>query len=233
MNNVNVMELRLKVFLLKDISMPDLMRKETHFIDSALAQKSEWLEFHEKNGFKYYVFGGLWPIEKDGIYKREHIYTITIRTIDSHLARYFSKILQNHYTLDMKGLTIELRMIPQKMIDEIYTLTPVIMKNDQGYWRNEMSLDDYERLLFGNAVKKYNQFTGEKIDEDFQFYTNITFLNRKPIGCKYKNIQLLGDKIKLKIADNSQAQELAYFLIGAGIGENNSRGNGCCNYKWI
>ncbi len=230
---MNVMELRLKVFLLRDIPMSDLMRTEAHFIDSALAQKSEWLEFHEKNCFKYYVFGGLWPIERDGIYKKEHIYTITIRTVDSHLARYFSKILQNHYTQDMKGLTIELRMIQQKMIDEIYTLTPVIIKNDQGYWRNKMSLDDYERLLFENAVKKYNRFNGKKIDEDFQLYTNITFLNKKPIGCKYKNIQLLGDKIKLKIADNNRAQELAYFLIGAGLGENCSRGFSFCNYKWI
>ena len=233
MKNLNVMELRLKVFLLKDIPVADLMGTESRFIDSALAQKSEWLEFHEKNCFKYYVFGGLWPLEKDGVYKREHIYTITIRTVDSHLACYFSKILQNHYTAEMKGLTIENRMIPKKMIDEIYTLTPVVLKTEHGYWRNEMRLDDYERLLFENAVKKYNRFTGKKIDEDFQLYTNITFLNRKPIGCKYKNIQLLGDKIKLKIADNNQAQEMAYFLIGAGVGENCSRGFAFCNYKWI
>ena len=96
-----------------------------------------------------------------------------------------------------------------------------------------MSLEEFERRLFDNAVKKYNQYTGKKIDEDFQLYTNITFLNRKPIANQYKGIQLLGDKVNLKIADNAQAQELAYFLLGTGLCELNSRGYGYCNYRWL
>ena len=28
--------------------------------------------------------------------------------------------------------------------------------------------------------KKYNKFTGERIDENFEFYTSIEFKNRKP-----------------------------------------------------
>lgn len=39
--------------------------------------------------------GGLYPIEKDGVYKKEEIYTITIRTVDVELAKYFSKELRN------------------------------------------------------------------------------------------------------------------------------------------
>lgn len=50
---------------------------------------------------------------------------------------------------------------------------------------------------------------------------------------RYKGITLLGDKFDLKIADNKKAQELAYFLIGTGISEMNSRGAGYCNYKYI
>ena len=67
----------------------------------------------------------------------------------------------------MKGLTVENRIIPHKMISEIYTLSPVIMKSDEGYWRSYMSLDEYEERLFSNLVKKYNSFTGEQIEEDF------------------------------------------------------------------
>lgn len=52
---------------------------------------------------------------------------------------------------------------------------------------------------------------GERIEENFQLYTNIIFLNRKPIANEYKGIRLLGDKISLKIADDVQAQEMAYF----------------------
>ena len=133
----------------------------------------------------------------------------------------------------MKGLTVENRIIPHKMISEIYSLSPVIMKSDEGYWRSYMSLDEYEERLFSNLVKKYNSFTGEQIEEDFPLYTNITFLNRHPISCKYKRISLLGDKLSLQIADDEKSQELAYFILGVGLCELNSRGAGFCNFRWF
>ena len=89
-----------------------------------------------------------------------------------------------------------------------------------------MSLDEYEERLFSNLVKKYNSFTGEQIEEDFPLYTNITFLNRHPISCKYKRISLLGDKLSLQIADDEKSQKLAYFILGVGLCELNSRGGG-------
>lgn len=233
MKQVSVFEIRVKVYILKDISFTNILAREAEYIDSALAQSEKWLEYHEINQFKKYCFGCLYPIEKDGIYKKDNIYTITARTVDAGLARYFSKVLRNHYTDSMKGLVVENRVLPRKVIGEIYSLTPVIQKSDYGYWKNQMSLEEFERRLFENAVKKYNQFTGKKIDEDFQLYTNITFLNRKPIANEYKGIRLLGDKVNLKIADNAQAQELAYFLLGTGLCEMNSRGYGYCNYRWL
>lgn len=39
------------------------------------------------------------------------------------------------------------------MIVELYALTPVIMKSDEGYWKNKISLDEYERLLKENLIK--------------------------------------------------------------------------------
>ena len=108
-----------------------------------------------------------------------------------------------------------------------------IQKYDGGYWKKVVSLDEYEKRLFANAVKKYNAFTGEKIDEDFQLYNEISFINKKPVKFPCKGIVLLGDKINLKITDNKQAQKLAYFLMGTGLGETNSRGAGFCNYRWL
>lgn len=96
-----------------------------------------------------------------------------------------------------------------------------------------MSLDEYEGRLYANTVKKYNAFTGEQIEEDFPLYTNITFLNRHPISCRYKNISLLGDKLSLQVADDMKSQEIAYFILGTGLCELNSRGAGFCNFKWF
>lgn len=231
---MQVYQIRVKVYILKDIPLPQVLATEAEFIDSALAQDEEWLKYHENNKFKMYCFDGLYPIEKIGMYKQGQIYTITIRTVDENLARYLSKVLRNHYTDKIKGLTVENKVISKKIIGEIYTLTPVLQKTDKGYWKNSMSLDEFERHLFENAIKKYNQYIGKKMDEDFQWYTNITFLNKKPISNEYKNgIHILGDKVKLQIADNKQAQELAYFVLGTGIGELNARGYGYCNYRWL
>lgn len=231
-NNINVYEIRVKVFLLQEIPLNLLQSGITDFIDSAMGEEEAFLNLHEANCFKGYSLSLFYPVEKDKLYKKEGIYTITIRTVDIKLARFFSEVLNNHNTPNMKGLTVENRVIPKKIIGELYSLTPVVIKH-KVYWKNVIALKEYERRLFENAVKKYNQFTESKIDEDFQLYTNIEFLNKKPVGVKYKGIKLLGDKINLKVADNPRAQELAYFLLGAGLCEMNSRGFGFCNYRWI
>lgn len=233
MKKIKVFQIRLKVFLLKDLAVNEMLSAEAEFIDSALAKSEKWLAYHEENQFKGYTFGGLYPVSTDKQYKKESLYTITIRCVNDELARYLSNELPNHYTDVFKGLVVENKIIPQKFIEEIYTLTPAIVKNENGYWRNNITMDEFERLLFENAVKKYNHFTEDKIDEDFQLYTSISFSNKKPISCQYKNIHLLGDKLCLKIADDKRAQDVAYMLLGTGLCELGARGYGFCNYKWL
>lgn len=54
-----------------------------------------------------------------------------------------------------------------------------------------------------------------------------------PVPAVYKNVKLLGDKIRLSVADNEAAQNLAYMSLGTGLGEMNSRGFGFINYRWL
>lgn len=228
-----VFELWIKVFLTKDIPQSAVQNAETDFIDSALAKDVFFLKLHNQNQYKGYCLDHLYRIEKDGLYKSGRIYTFRVRTVDVRLAKYFSEVLQHHYTDQMKGLTLEMRILPKKLIGEVYNLTAAVVKTEQGYWRNSMTLSEYEEALFANIVKKYKYFTKQDVKENFPLYTSITFLNRTPIVSEYKGIKLLGDKLNLKIADNPMAQELAYFMLGAGLCSNNSRGNGFCNYRWI
>lgn len=227
-----VWSVRAKIFTIKDISFNEIQAKLAEYIDTSFAGQ-ELLDFHEANCYKQYCFSGLWPIEKDGVYKKDNIYTTTIRTVDKELAEHFLEKLKNHYTETIKGLTTEIKIVPKKIIGELYTLTSAITKSDQGYWKNSMNLSQFEKRLFENAVKKYNQYAGDKMDESFQLYTNLTFLNKRPVSNNYKDIKLLGDKIHLQIADNKQAQNLAYFMLGSGMLEMNSRGYGYCNFRWI
>ena len=90
---ISVFELRLKVYTLVDINLEEVLSTEAEYIDSAFALDDEWLRFHENNEYKYYTFSGLYPLAKDGIYKKDNVYTITIRTVDSRVEQYMIKTL--------------------------------------------------------------------------------------------------------------------------------------------
>ena len=72
-----------------------------------------------------------------------------------------------------------------------------------------------------------------KINEDVDIFTLITIDNKKPIATSLKNRTLLGDKLTLYVAENETAQNLAYFALGSGLLELNSRGMGFLNYSYI
>lgn len=224
---MEVFEIRLKVFLLKDIYKAEVQEKITSFIDETLAQDDQMLLLHEDNKrYKLYSYGGLQNIERSGIYHAENIYHITIRTVEPVLAKFFYTFLPKHHNHVMKGLTADIRTLARRRLERIYTLTPVIMKNDAGYWRECLSFEEYEQRMKVNLIKKYRQFSGRDIGEDFAFYTSIQIDNNKPIAVKYKGVRLLGDKLTLYIADDPISQEIAYFALGTGVGEMNSRGFG-------
>jgi CRISPR-associated endoribonuclease Cas6 len=230
---MSVFEIRLKVFLLNDIKLDKAQMKITSFIDRALSKDKEFLELHEKNIFKNYCFNNMYPLCENGVYKKDNVYTITIRTISKELAKYISKILPNEYDEDIKGLVAEIRLLPKKHIDKIYSLSPVIVKTDKGYWKGNLGIDEFEKRLKDNLIKKYNLINDNPMDEEVELYNSIEFVNKKPIGSLYKNVELLGDKISLKIADDKLSQELAYMSLGTGVLEMNSRGFGFMNFRWL
>lgn len=230
---MQVYQIRIKLYMLTDVALNRIQTNLTAFIDKGFLENEELLQMHEENKFKNYCYDLPYPIEKDKIYKKGKIYTVTIRTIDPRLAKYFQEVCVNSYTDEVKGLTSEIRIIPKKVIDSIYTLTPVILKDDKGYWRKHMQLAEFENQLKLNLIKKWNRFTGEKLSEDFSLYTLLEFLNETPVPMEYKSIKLLGDKIRLQIADNETAQKLAYMALGTGLLSMNSRGAGYVNYRWL
>jgi len=230
---MKVFQIKLKVFILKDMDIDDSQGIISAFIDSGLIKDKEFLKLHESNKFKGYCFDAPYPLEEDKVYKKDKIYTLTIRTIDKGLADFFANKLVNEFNANIKGLTSEVRILPKKHIEKLYSITPAVMKNEDGYWKNKIKLDEFEKRLKVNLIKKYNSITNSKIDEDFQLYSTIEFKNRKPISIKYKNIKLLGDKISLNIAENETAQELAYMSLGTGVFEMNARGYGFVNYRWL
>lgn len=230
---MQVFQIRIKIFLLQDIPVNQMQTRLTALIDKGFCLDKELSRIHEENRFKGYCFDLPFPAERDKLYKKGKIYTVTIRTIDGRMSQYFYEVCVNQFTEEMKALTAEIKILPRKVIQTLFTLTPAVLKDEKGYWRGHMSLAEYEERLKINLIKKWNYFENDHMEENFQLYTLLEFLHKKPIGTEYKNIMLLGDKIQLQIADNEAAQNLAYMSLGTGICEMNSRGFGFVNYRWL
>lgn len=229
---LQVYEIRMKLYMLKELPLKDTQSAITALLDQGFAKNEALLELHKATYPKGYCFDLPFKCESNYIYEEGKIYTLTIRTVRPELARYFTEIAVNEHTQEIKALTAEVRILPKKVITSLYTLTPVIIKNPgKGYWKTFMPEEEYEERIRVNLIKKWNYFTEQKIKEDFSLYTLFRFLNEGPIKTAYKNIALLGDKIELQISDNEMAQNLAYLALGTGLGEGGSRGFGFVNYK--
>lgn len=230
---MQVYEIFTKVYLKESISSDDSQFAVCGLIDKCLAKNDDMLKFHQMSDFKLYNFDNLYPIDKSKLYKKDAIYSFRIRTIDRDLAKYFQINLASTFTDKMIALVSETKQIRKKHITRLYSLSPVVITTDEGYWKGNMSFADYEYRIKVNLIKKYKKYTNENINEDFDFYTAISILNKKPISVKVKNVHYLGDKLSLDIADDAESQRIAYLALGTGLGEKGSRGNGFVNFKSI
>lgn len=231
---MTVIEITIKIFLLNDLKQEHALSAIASYIDQVMLRNPDWEILHNENRYKYYTFSSLSPVEPNGVYRKENIYTFRIRTVNRELAQYLAEVLPNWNNALLKGLLSKLRIIPKQHITEVYSLTPVIVKGiDNHYWRDDLTFADFEKRLTVNLIKKYNSFLDTKINENFQLYTLIEITNRIPIGVPYKNIKLLADKIKIVASDNPMAQEIIYMALGTGICELNARGFGFLNYHYI
>lgn len=205
-----------------------------YIVDKAFCINEQLKSIHGKNTFKYYVFSRLEPIEENSIYKKDKIYTVVIRTVSEKIYNHFTTYLKDELSSSIKCLTIENSIFRKpRNINKLYSVTPVVFKNDIGYWRYKMPFDVFEKKLLFNLTRKYNLFLNENLNcDDLELYDFIKIKNVKPIAMKYKNIKLLGDRIALNICENEKAQELAYFALGVGIFEMNTRGFGFVNGIW-
>ena len=129
---MKVYQIRVKVYLLQNINIIDTQTEIAKFIDGAMAKDERFLDLHQRNEFKNYCFDSFYPTENDKVYKSGGIYTFTLRTAKGDLANFLTKSLANYFNNSIKGLTTEVKIVPKKFIEKIYTLTPIIIKTESG-----------------------------------------------------------------------------------------------------
>lgn len=102
---------------------------------------------------------------------------------------------------------------------------------DYVYWRKDLPFDAFLRQLEENLVKKYQEYTGVKVDESKYLPLFQQFLFKKPV-CNHlvidgREFRVFGSLWEFTFDHLTREQrELLLFGLDAGFGERNSLGFG-------
>lgn len=227
---MNFIELTITVLLKENIYFSD-----SSYIIAKNINKSmlldEWLkENHPKKEYKNYVFNSFYPLERDKVYKKDKLYIFKIRSINKVFMEKLQLCLRSLESNDFNVISVAINEINQKPIKDIYTVTPVIVTIENKPWLQQNDIEVFKNRLEINLEKKYKEFFNEDITGVNKVIKSIEFKNRMPMHLNYKGIKLLGNKARIEIYDNEDAQKLAFMAMAVGLGEKNSAvGAGFCD----
>lgn len=223
---MNCYNLKVITLLKQNLKNEETYEKISNLISYAMLKDKNLKEIHEKNTFKNYVFCSLYPVQKDGIYKQNNIYSFDLRGLE------FSKImklkqvltgLENDY---FKIIQINLQNHEQIKINKLITLTPTIITTPKGDYDIQDNMELVKDRILANIQKKYKNIYNTEVNVDF--IKEIKKTNRTPIKIPYKNINMLGNKFEIEAKEDPMSQNLAYLALSIGILEKNSLGLGFC-----
>jgi CRISPR-associated endoribonuclease Cas6 len=229
-------ELTCTAYLKNDIHFKESFEQLAKYISYSMAGDEQLKATHNSRGFKHYNFGGLFPIEKEKVYKKGSNYIFAIRSIDENLIEILSRELRSNIN-NPNLLVVETtkKSVKQFFINELYSVTPVIITVENGfYWTMEKDGDilKLQRQLHDNLEKKYQDFYDESIKAEQNFIQLLEIKNRVPQNIQItkdgKKIRFFGNKFKIVPHEDEISQKLAFLALGCGFGEKNSFGGGFC-----
>lgn len=234
-------KLRVKLELNNDMHFSDVSSKIGVSLQKAMYNQEKLKRIHDERRYKY-IYSPLIPFVMKEKYLKREKYNIDITSFDEDLIVKFNYALTNFKNnfITVLGTKLSEHNFDNLVITEIETITPIIITIDNEPWMLESdSINLLIQKVYDNVEKKYLEFFDNDIvpKSDFNKYNlfqKITILNKKPIARKYKNIKLIGNKIRINISANLIAQKLARTAIVMGLGEKNSAlGSGFVKYKAV
>ncbi|MBS7530262.1 CRISPR-associated endoribonuclease Cas6 [Hazenella sp. IB182353] len=223
-------ELTVTVMVREDLYYQNVQAALGSYLNRSMLQMERLKQRHAERASKLYVFSGLYPVErKTKIYRKGAVYIFRVRSLDSEFLELMEKCIRKQKDAHFECLAIEKHRVRDRMIQELYSITPFIVTvNNQPWLQPHGDIDVLIERLESNAEKKYQDAFQNKLDSS-HFIERIELINEKPLAISYKGIRLLGNKVRIAVASEPQAQKLAYTALGAGLGEKGSSvGAGFC-----
>ena len=223
--NKKYYEINIKVYLNNNIRSIDMYDKLSRFINFSFNNSQNLSCLHKSRGLKHYCFSGLYPVEKDNIYKADEIYSFMIRSYDKKITDEFFRIMNNFKNDDFIVTEITTKTWYHKNIEHIDNLTPTVftLKNGQRWNKDIHGIEIAKESVFNNLIKKYNSLNGTNFNFNYRdIIKEFTVKSKCAIIINYKGVKFLGYKLRIVFQDNAIAQEIANLAVVEGIGEKNS-----------
>lgn len=219
-------ETKVTVLIFNNLKLEDSYEKITDFINYSFHKSRFMSKLHKINTLKHYSVSGLYPIEKDRVYKAREMYTFIIRTPKEEINREISKCLTKMKNDNFVVFNVENKAyVNKKTITHIDTLTPVLVTMQSGdlFTKDKNDIDDLKKCLINNMCRRIKEVSGKEYKYEFDdVVKNLTIKNKYAIIVNYKGIKMLGYKIRLDFYDDEISQDFAKICTVEGIGEKNS-----------
>lgn len=228
-------ELTITVLVKKDLHFQKAQEALGAYLNRSMLQDENLKQLHARKGSKLYVYSSLYPVEtRTKVYKAGAVYVFRVRSLMKKFTNWLEPCLRTQRDLLFQCIAIEKRTCGNRMIQELYSVTPfVVTVNNQPWLQETDDLDLLISRLEANADKKYQDAFEEKLVHS-RFIQRLEFVNQKPIAMSYKGIRLLGNKLRITVNSDDPSQKLAYTVLGAGLGEKGSTlGAGFCFANYV
>lgn len=238
---MNYSEIVLTVMLKDNIHFTKSGCRIGHELHRMMLNDSMLTVLHSEKNVKNISFSNFYPTEKDGFYKSGKVYVLRLRCFDSSVALALKKVIkESKKNLLFTVIATEIKTIKPYQIIAFTSVTPVIVifrkDNYERCWTpKEKPLLFLQDQLQNNLIKKYEKFTGEKLNmQGKSFVTLFEILNNSPAKIVYENRDkfgrtFLGYKFKIHPDSDELSQKLAFTALACGLGEKNSLiGAGFC-----
>ena len=220
--------------LKEDIPFQNAQEVIGSFLNASMLHDADLKELHGESEVKGYVYNSFYPVEfKTKTYKANQVYVFRVRSLNQIFLKKMNRCIRKQKKGPFEVIAVEKRTYANKIIQGLYSVTPVVVTIDNQPWLQTDDVDLFIQRLEQNAEKKLKVLLGEEVSHS-DFIESIEFSNRKPMATSYKGIKLLGHKVKITVKKDRDSQKLAYVVLGAGIGEKNSAlGLGFCFANFV
>lgn len=209
------------------------------FIYSIL-RNTEFENYHEIKGFKYYTFSNIFPITDFQMGKEK---TLIISSPSSAFVKLLYHQLSkmevfrlNKYFMEIISLKL---MKKSESSSKLITATPIVLYEDNinnryySFKSNENFNFFFERLT-DNALKKFNSYYDEDYMLDNILFSSFEFDREVSVRMQIHQNKfiIIGNLWKLLELDLDKSNRKFYnFLYDCGLGEKNSLGFGFVNNR--